>query len=36
MGKTEGDGKRDRGDQETPPGLVSAAGIVGPYGYILK
>ena len=36
MGKTEGDGKRARDGGETPPGLVSAAGIVGPYGYILK
>ena len=37
MGKIEGDGRRGGGDGETlPPGLVSAAGIVGPYGYILK
>ena len=37
MGKIEGDGKPSEGDMETtPPGLVSAAGIVGPYGYILK
>ncbi len=32
MGKTEGDGHREA----PPPGLVDAAGIVGPYGYILK
>ncbi|MEM8952468.1 MAG: type II and III secretion system protein family protein [Pseudomonadota bacterium] len=36
MGKTEGEGKGEGNGQETPPGLVSAAGIVGPYGYILK
>lgn len=37
MGKTEGDGRRGRDAGDTPPpGLVSAAGIVGPYGYILK
>ena len=36
MGKTEGDGVPERGDPATPPGLVNAAGIVGPYGYILK
>ena len=36
MGKTEGDGLPPGEDPETPPGLVNAAGIVGPYGYILK
>lgn len=37
MGKTEGGGTSDKPDQGLPPpGLVSAAGIVGPYGYILK
>ena len=37
MGKTEGDGRRSVDDPEPPPpGLVNAAGIVGPYGYILK
>ena len=36
MGKTEGSGSRGKDGKETPPGLVSAAGIVGPYGYILK
>jgi pilus assembly protein CpaC len=32
MGKVEGDGRR----KTPPPGLMNAAGIVGPYGYILK
>ncbi|MGI9507777.1 MAG: type II and III secretion system protein family protein [Geminicoccaceae bacterium] len=37
MGKVEGDGDRNGDDPASPPpGLVSAAGIVGPYGYILK
>lgn len=37
MGRTEGDGEPETDQQAAvPPGLVSAAGIVGPYGYILK
>lgn len=36
MGKTEGDGSPGGRGEETPSGLISAAGIVGPYGYILK
>ena len=34
MGRTEGDGEGLGG--APPPGLARAAGIVGPYGYILK
>ncbi len=37
LGRTEGRGDDDRFEGEAPPpGLVDAAGIVGPYGYILK
>ena len=37
MGRTEGEGPSDTfGDQAGLPGLVNAAGIVGPHGYILK
>ena len=36
MGKTEGDGEPSEARAEMPPSLVGAAGIVGPYGYILK
>jgi pilus assembly protein CpaC len=37
MGRTEGGGKPGKpGQGAAPPGLANAAGIVGPYGYILK
>ena len=37
MGRTEGDGEWSRQEKAPPPGLLArAAGIVGPYGYILK
>ncbi len=36
MGQTEGRSRPGEGRGAAPPGLVSAAGIVGPYGYILK